>query len=261
MSVLEQLVRAEALSYLLEVSRLTGLVAIAPLPWQWAPVRVRTGLVLALAWVGHGLGGATQGLTDSPSVVLALFGEVALGLCMGFVVRLGVAVAEVAAETIAPMMGLGAASLFDPHGAPGDTVLASLFRYGMLLAGSLVGIHRVFLGALLDSFRLLPVGSVAGLRGSVPAFVELVSDTFAAGVRIAIPIVVVVFMIQVALAYISRAAPAMQIFSVGFAVTLAAGLVLLFVTLPDTVGRFVAEWGRAPEHLDLVLSPLVGSRP
>ncbi|MFO0565944.1 MAG: flagellar biosynthetic protein FliR [Polyangiaceae bacterium] len=261
MSLLGELVRAEVLAFVLEASRIAGLVIVAPLPWAFAPIRVRTGLTLVLAVAGHGLGGATHALADAPSVVLALASEVALGLALGFVVRLSVAVAEVAAEVVAPMIGLGAAHLFDPHGAPGDTVLSGFLRYSMILVASLVGIHRVVLGAVLETFRLIPVGSVARLPASVPTFVRLTSDAFAAGVRLAIPIVVVVFMIQVALAYISRAAPAMQIFSVGFAVTLMVGLALLFLTAPDTVGRMVAEWSFTAQRIELVLAPLVGSAP
>jgi flagellar biosynthetic protein FliR len=178
---------------------------------------------------------------------------------MGFVVRLSVSIAETAAEVVAPMMGLSATHLFDPHAGSG-TVLAVLLRHICVLAGLLVGAHRVVLGALLESFRVLPVGAVWGPSAAASPLTRLSADVLAAGVRIAIPVIAILFVAQVALAFISRAAPAMQVFNVGFAVTLAVGLAVLILLAPDMTQRLLAEWSRVGERFELVLAAF-GRRP
>lgn len=260
MNVLEQLLRAEALTYLLEVSRISGLVVTAPLSWVSAPARVRVGLVLALAFVAHGAGTAAPFQRAEPmAIALAVATELAIGVAMGFVVRVAVSIGEVAAEVIAPMMGLGAAHLFDPHAGSG-TVLSTLLRHFTILLALVAGVHRVVLGGLVESFRLVPLGSSPALGSVAPQMVKLTADALASGLRIAIPIVAILFMVQVALAFISRAAPAIQVFSMGFAVTLGVGWISLIAISPDMTRRLLAEVGRVGDGLEGVLAPL-GARP
>lgn len=254
MNALEALIRAEAISYLLEISRISGLIVISPLAWQSAPARLRVGLVLALAAVAHGVGGGSVRAEPLP-IALGVAWELGVGLAMGFVVRLAVSVAEVAAEIIAPMMGLGAAHLFDPHAGSG-TVLTSLFRHFAIFVALIVGVHRVVLGALIESFRVLPVGTSESIALATPVLLRLSADALSAGVRIAVPVVVILFMVQIALAFISRAAPALQIFSLGFAVTLGVGWMSLIIVSPDLTMRIIAELSHVGEGLEGVVASL-----
>ena len=254
MNALEALFRAEVISYLLELSRIAGLIVVAPLSWQSAPARVRVGLVLALTVVAHGVGAGSVRAEPLP-VALGIAWELGVGLAMGFVVRVAVSIAEIAAEAIAPMMGLGAAHLFDPHAGSG-TVLTSLFRHFAIFLALLVGVHRVVLGALIESFRVLPVGASESIAVATPVMVRLSAEALSAGVRIAIPVVSILFMVQIALAFISRAAPALQIFSLGFAVTLGVGWVVLIIVAPDLTMRMIAELSHVGEGLESVVGAL-----
>ncbi|MEZ4224493.1 MAG: flagellar biosynthetic protein FliR [Polyangiaceae bacterium] len=258
MNVLDQLLRLELYAFLLEGVRILGVVLIAPLAWSVAPVRVRAGLVLLLTVVAHGRTPADPSVGQSLlNLVFALCSEFVVGLSMGFVVRLGIAVAEVAAEAIGPLIGLGVAQVFDPSISGTQTVLAKLFRHFAILLAVVLGVHRVVLGAVLASFRVLPPGTASGVHATVPSILELSANTLAAGVRIAVPIIAILFMTQVALAFISRAAPAMQIFSIGFAVTLIVGMSVLILAAPDMGHQVMSELshtGRRIEELLLVLS-------
>ncbi len=254
MSGLEGMLRAELAVFLLEVVRIAGMVIVAPLPWAWAPLRVRTGLVLALALAAHSLGGWSGGQEPTPAAIaLAVSSEFLLGVAIGFVVRLTVAIAEIAAEVVAPLMGLGVAQLFDPKNGGSHNVLSQLFRYLAILLAVIAGVHRVVIHAVIASFSVFPVGTVPNPGYSVEVLVTLSSHVLAAGVRIAIPLIAVLFMTQVALAFISRAAPAMQIFSIGFAVTLSVGTAVLISIIPDTGFRMLAELSKVGEQIEHVL--------
>ncbi len=258
MTSLDQIITLELYAFLLEGVRILGLLLIAPLAWSVAPARVRAGLVIVLSVVAHGRTPADPAVLDSvPALALAAGAEFVLGLAMGFVVRLGIAVAEIAAESIGPLIGLGVAQVFDPSISGTHTVLAKLFRNFAILLAVVVGLHRVVLGALLESFRVIPPGAVSGVHATVPSLLQLSADTLAAGVRIAVPVIAILFMTQVALAFISRAAPAMQIFSVGFAVTLIVGMAVLILAAPDMGHQILSELshtGRRIEALLIVLT-------
>jgi len=251
---LDSLMRAEAGTFALETVRISGVVIAAPLAWMSAPLRVRGALVLLLAFAAHAeVGGA---LTARPfeQMAFSVGSEFMLGLGIGFVVRLFVAVAEMAADHIAPMMGIGAAQLFDPQTKSMQNVLATLLRNFAVLLGLIAGIHRVVLGGVLASFKIVPVGSLTDPALETPVILAMTSEALATGARIAIPFIAILFMTQVALAFISRAAPAMQIFSIGFAVTMATGALVMILVLPDLGYELLGEVSRSGGKIETLLA-------
>ncbi|HYP99697.1 MAG TPA: flagellar biosynthetic protein FliR [Polyangiaceae bacterium] len=251
---LDALVRAHAGTFALETVRVTGVIIAAPLAWLSAPLRVRGTLVLLIAFAAHAEG--SGGLADQSieQMAFSVGSEFMLGLGIGFVVRLFVAVAEMAAEYVAPMMGIGAAQLFDPQTKAMQNVLSSLFRNFAVLLGLLAGIHRVVLSGVLASFRAVPVGTLTNPALETPVVLAMTSEALATGVRIAIPFIAILFMSQIALAFISRAAPAMQIFSIGFAVTMATGALVMVLVLPDLGYELLGEVSRSGAKIETLLA-------
>jgi flagellar biosynthetic protein FliR len=258
-NALDELLRAEGATFALEMVRITGMVVAAPLAWAPAPMRVRGALVVLLALAAHGaspLAPAQQGLD---ALCFAAGSEFVLGLGIGFVVRLVVATAEIAAEIIAPMMGIGIAQIFDPQTRNMQNVLGTILRNFATLLALIAGLHRIAVSAVLQSFRIVPVGSLTNPALAVPSILAMSADALASGVRIAIPMIAVLFTVHVALAFIARAAPAMQIFSVGFAVTLAAGGLVLILVLPDLGYGFLSEVSRAGYKIEDLVSVAQGT--
>lgn len=256
MNGLELLIRNEAALFVLEAIRVSGMIIVAPLGWTQAPNRFKAALVLLLTLAAHGELGTTP-VIDGPLELLAFraAGEMTLGVAIGFVPRLIVAAVEIAGEQIGPMMGLGVAQMFDPAAHGSHNVVSTILRNLAVLLGCLVGLHRVVIGAVLGSFRAVPAGTIQSTRNLTELLAALSSDAIVTGVKLAIPLLAVLLVTQVALAFVSRAAPAMQVFSIGFAVTLAVGAVVLIATLPDMAYDVVAEMSRAGERIErLVLA-------
>ncbi len=257
---LDSLLRAEAGTFALETVRIAGVVIGAPLAWQAAPVRVRGGLVLLLAFAAHAQMGVTPAPRPWEQMAFGAGTEFMLGLGIGFVVRLYVSIAEMAADHIAPMMGIGAAQLFDPQTKNMENVTVMLLRnFGILLA-LIAGLHRVLLSGLLASFKAVPVGSFTNPALETPVILAMTTDALASGVRVAIPFIAILFMAQIALAFISRAAPAMQIFSVGFAVTMATGGLVMVLVLPDLGFELLGEVSRSGNKIETLLTTVQGAR-
>ena len=255
---LDSLLRAEAGTFALETVRCAGVIIAAPLAWLSAPLRVRGGLVLLLAFAAHAQSGSSLSPPPMEQMAFSAGSEFMLGLGIGFVVRLFVSVAEMAGDHIAPMMGIGAAQLFDPQTKNMQNVLVTFLRNFAVLLGLIAGIHRVVLGGLLASFKIVPVGTLSNSALETPVILAMTTEALASGVRVAIPFIAILFMTQVALAFISRAAPAMQIFSIGFAVTMATGGLVMVLVLPDLGFELLGEVSRTGGKIETLLTAVQG---
>ena len=252
---MHELLRLHTAALGLETVRILGVLVAAPLAWSAVPMRARAALAIVLAIVAHGQGSVGPELLGSVErLAVAAPMEFLVGLAMGFVVRLAVAVAEIAADVIAPVMGLSMSTLVDPATALPETGLSRLFRLLAVLLSLVVGMHRVLIGSLLTSFRLLPPGAPAAPGAAWPALLELSTNALAAGVRLALPVVAVLFLVHLALGFVSRAAPSMQIFSVGFAVTLVVGGFVLAMSLPDVARELMMELSELPRRIETVFA-------
>ncbi len=262
MGGLLELLLAEVGLLILSCARLSGMLVLAPLGWDVAPARIRGVLVLVLGLSVHSMHPRALSLENLGvfSWLLMALGEFILGAAMGFVVRIVISIAEIAAESFSPIMGLGAAQIFDPQTSSTGTVLAKMFKYLAIFLALVVGVHRVVLSALLQSFQAIPIGTMDAPGGAAEPLLALVSDAIESGVRIAIPILALLFMTQAALAFISRAAPAMQIFSVGFAVTLAVGAVATILTIPDIGRELLVQLTYVGRHIEQVAASMLSTR-
>jgi flagellar biosynthetic protein FliR len=255
----ESLLQTELVTMALEGTRIAGAIVVAPLTWTLAPLRARGALVVLLTLTAHGQSMAPHDVvTHTELTALAIPGEFLVGIALGFVVRLVVASVEVAADVIGPQMGLGAAHLFNPETKAQETPIASLLRYFGILLAVLAGLHRVLVGGLLASFRTLPPGAVTDPSRATSALLAIATESLVAGVRMAIPFIAVLLLTQVALAFVSRAAPAMQVFSIGFAVTLAVGMLVLGLSLPDFARGVEVEASHAEARIESVMVALGG---
>ena len=241
----------------LEMLRLAGLLIAAPLAWSFMPMMARAGLVFLLALVVHQPTSALDLHALSPlRFFLSSLVELGLGVSIGLIARLVLSVGEIAADSIAPIMGLGAAQAFDPALGGQGTVLTRIMRYIGTWVALGVGLHHLLLGAVFRSFYTIPTGSLLNPGQIAPLVITMTSEVLVAGVKLGLPLVAVLFIAQVGLAFIARAAPAMQIFSIGFAVTLGVGALLWIVFAPDIIRELSQLRGWGESHLLRIIDSL-----
>jgi flagellar biosynthesis protein FliR len=253
-SLIEAWATAEMARFCLVLARLSGVIVALPLTWSFAPVRVRGAFALCIAFLLHNAAPKDAlPLFDLGALLLTLVSEVALGLTLGFVARLSLAIAEIAADSIAPAMGLAAAQMFDQSLGGQGTVLTKLLRYVALLVALGTGFHHLVLRALHRSFEVIHPGTLVNPARFTGAISTFVAETLVSGVALALPFLAVLLIAQVALAFVARAAPQMQIFSVGFAVTLGVGTVLWLTFSPDLVQQLAHQTDELGRRFDLLL--------
>lgn len=243
----------------LELGRISGVMAVSPIPWSNTPTRVRVGLVIFLLAAVHGLGDAEIDAIPSAGWAASnIATEFIIGASIGMIVRLSIAAAEIAGGAIALPMGFSAAQAFDPTMGSTDSVLTRLFRNLALLLALITGMHRVMLETLVSSFRMLPVGTATHIEATFPIFADLCGHVLAVGLQLALPLLSVLLMANVALAFVARAAPTMQIFNVGFAVLLATGAAVLVISLPDLSHELAIGFDRNARYFERLIFELGG---
>jgi flagellar biosynthetic protein FliR len=260
--MLEALLLAHALGYALVVARIAGFVVSSPFPGAHVSMSQRVGLVAVLAWIACGL--APLGAVPRRWGIELFFQaglELGVGLAVGLAFRLLFFAGETLGQVVSQAVGLSSPSVLNPTIEAEDGIMARVMTLVAMLLALAVGAHRIALAYLLESFRALPVGSSVGSSEVSRRLLELVIASFAEGVRIGLPIVAVALVVQLGLAMISRAAPALQIFSVGLSVLLATGCAALFVSLGDFTTQLAAYFGSLAERLDEVFGSLMGGGP
>lgn len=169
---------------------------------------------------------------------LVAVAQVMIGLVSGFIVQLVFSALLFAGQGVALSMGLGFASMVDPQNGQQVPVIAQFYVMTSTLVFLSLDGHLVLISMLLDSFTSLPIGIDGITKANIWTILIWSSRMFAGGLLLTMPIVVSLLLVNISLGVATRAAPQLNIFSVGFPVTLMLGMVLVWMTLPDVLGQF-----------------------
>ncbi|MBI5512166.1 MAG: flagellar biosynthetic protein FliR [Deltaproteobacteria bacterium] len=249
-----------ALSFGLVFSRVAGFVAASPFPGNHVAVTQRVGLTVCLSWLASSVVRAPSLTLDARCVVSAAV-ELGCGVVLGLAFRFVFAAAEVLGQNLSQATGLSAPSVLNPTLEAQDAPLArALGLFAMYLALAL-GAHRVGLAYLFASFRTLPPGASMAFENTAVTFVDLAAQALSVGLRLSLPVAAVALAVQVALAMVSRAAPSLQLFSVGLTVLVAAGAAVLLASAGDLATGLAEHLATLAPRLDALLTALRPSPP
>ena len=216
------------------LTRILGLVASAPLfghasvPNQ---VKVLLGVLLALI-IAPTVPAVPAIDPMSYAGLLILVQELLIGLAMGFAMRLVFAAIEYAGELASSTMGFSFASFFDPTTQGRSAAISQFLSMVATMAFLAVNAHLVLLAALSESFISLPISSSPISLAAPLELARLGSRIFSAGLQLSLPIIAALLITNVALGILTRAAPQLNIFGIGFPITLGVGMLTLSVALP-----------------------------
>jgi flagellar biosynthetic protein FliR len=203
------------------------------------PARVRLVLSVAITLVVMPL------LPPLPAVemfsytgFLMAIAQVLIGLTSGFILQLVFAAIVFAGQGIALSMGLGFSMMVDPQSGQQVPVIAQFYTVTATLIFVSMDGHLLLIQMLLDSFKALPIGIDGIDKANIWSILMWSSRMFAGGLLLAMPVVASLLLVNVTFGVAARAAPQLQIFSVGFPVTLMLGLLLIWKTFPDVLDQF-----------------------
>lgn len=183
-------------------------------------------------------------LTDSRAFGVAAQ-QVVVGVAIGLAVRIVFAAVELAGELIGLQMGLNFAGFFDPTTNQQTSAVGRFFGNTTMLLFVVINGHLMVLQAVIASFNTFPVGPEPFAAIAQMRLHELGAVVFRYGLWIALPMIGMLMFINIVLGFVSRIAPQMNAFAIGFPLTLTAGLVGIAATLPMLEGPVVALLGIA----------------
>lgn len=243
------------LSFLLTLFRLSVVLFLLPffggekIP---APVKVALLLVLTLALWPHLHFPATAFPGHPLSILVLLLSELVLGLTMGLVVQFIFAAIQTGGQLIGFQMGLTMVNIIDPMSGQSEGVTAHfLWMVTMLTFLSLNG-HLMLLKAVALTFEMIPPGGLLLSTNLVEQVLEASGQMFVLGLKIASPVMMALFLVDLGLALVGRAAPQMNVLFVGFPLKIGVGFLflgMLFNIMADFMQDFIGQMMRMYEGM------------
>ena len=222
------------------MGRVGGLFLVAPVfsATVLSP-RLRIGLVLVLTLVLAPLAPTTIDPLTAQGVA-TLASQILIGAAVGFTLRLVFEAVAFGGQLVAQSMSLGFAEVVNPQAGGSSTVLTQFYLLLVTLLFLVMDGHLRLISLLADSFHSLPPGQAAIDANGLYAVVSFGTSLFSGAVRVALPAMTSLLVVNIGFAAISRAAPSMNLFAVGFPITISLGFIALWLALRSLPGAFDA---------------------
>ncbi|MBF0470755.1 MAG: flagellar biosynthetic protein FliR [Gammaproteobacteria bacterium] len=242
-------------SYIWPLFRIASMVMVAPISGaESVSTTVRLAVALALTMVVVPL------LPPAPAVdpfsyqsLMITVQEVLIGIVIGFCFQLLFGAIIMGAQIIAMQMGLGFATMVDPQNGANVPVLAQLYLMMTTLLFLALDGHLLMIDMLVASFQALPVGGIGLDRDAYHQMAIWGSSLYALGLWLSLPTLAAVLLVNISFGIMARAAPQLNVFSIGFPMTILFGFVVAIYTLPATYSQFQQLLQRVVELVQRVI--------
>ena len=237
-------------SFLLPLFRIASMLMLMPIiGTQLVSARVRLYFSLAICVV------LVPTLPEMPTVdaislqaLLWIAQEILIGAMLGFTLQLFFQVFVIAGGIVAMQMGLGFASMVDPANGVSVPVIGQLFMILVTLLFLAMNAHLVVFEVLAESFVTLPVGG-GFLVDNYWQVVNRLGWVIGAALLLVLPAITALLVVNLAFGVMTRAAPQLNIFSIGFPLTLVLGMVIVWIGMADILAQYQVFASEALEFL------------
>ena len=176
--------------------------------------------------------------------VLWVAGEVLIGLVLGFILQIAFAAPVLAAEVIGGSMGMSLATAVDPNSGAQSPALGQYFTVVLTLIFLALGAHLQWMALLVESYRVFPPGETWIGTERIAGVAAFATTMFTTAVAIALPVCLVLLVVQVLTGVLSRSAPALNLFALGLPAGVLAGIAALIISAPiltEQITDLIAE--------------------
>lgn len=246
--------------FIFPLTRILALLATAPVFNNAAlPMNIRLAAGLAISFALATALPASPPIPAGSWLGLAVIGEqLLIGVMMGFALRITFVALDVAGEMIGLQMGLSFATFFDPGSSGVTSVMAEFLGLLTALIFLAMNGHLLTLAVLAESFVLLPVSTTPFRAEALSSLLTASAMMFSLGVMLALPLIAALLVTNISLGVLSRVAPALNLFAVGFPVTLALGFIVLLLSLPYIGAAMEGMFSRGFATMEMLLRAAAG---
>jgi len=245
--------------FLLSLFRTSGVLAVAPIFSQRSiPMQLKIGFAMLMAILTFPF--VQNEAFVSPDGLLGLLGigatEFLMGAMIGFIFYLLFVSVQFAGGIVGFQIGFAIVNVIDPTTSQNISIIGQFQGMIATLLFFIMDGHHMILSAMIDSFKLIPMGTVAFQFSNADALIRFSAGTFILAVKIASPVMLAIFLTDCALGIVARTVPQMNIFIVGFPIKIMFGLLIVALTLPVLAVVFQNAVLRLDENLSSLLVSL-----
>ncbi|WP_116811838.1 flagellar biosynthetic protein FliR [Steroidobacter cummioxidans] len=204
----------------------------------FVPPRVRLFLAGAITFIVAPLIPAPNVEVFSFAAVIVTIHQLLIGFASAFVLQLIFDALAMGGQLLANTMGLGFAFNVDPLRGVSTPVLGQLYMILVTLTFLAINGHLVLIDILVQGFTTLPVGMTGLDSDMIWRVAEWGTQLFAGALVVALPGMAALLIVNLAFGVMSRAAPTLNLFAVGFPISLISGLVIMYIGLPSVLTAF-----------------------
>lgn len=219
--------------YLMLIVRISGFVYTAPFfSMSQIPRRVKAAISVMLGIMVSGM--VPYEPLEYAGVIgfmLFLLKELSAGVILGYASSICLHILNFAGQMIDMEIGFSMVNMLDPVSKVQTTITGNLYTYFVMLMLMVTDMHYYLLRAIVDSFRLIPVGNVHIPFNIYEAFLKFMVDYFIIGFRIILPIFATSLLVNVVLGVLAKVAPQMNMFVVGMQLKVIVGLAVLWIVI------------------------------
>ncbi|BCS87399.1 flagellar biosynthetic protein FliR [Pseudodesulfovibrio sediminis] len=192
-------------------------------------------------------------------IVIMFIGELLLGLILGMLINFLFAAVQLGGQIVGFQMGFSMVNVVDPITGTSNAVTAHFLYMCTMLTFLVLNGHLFLINAMAMSFDYIPPGGLLLSQNLVTNLLDFSNIMFVLAIKIAAPIMAALFLVDLALALISRAAPQMHVLVLGFPIKITVGFFFLgfiFTIMSQYVGDFLTTWNHMNENILKLGSPL-----
>lgn len=169
---------------------------------------------------------------DLMTLTAGIAGEIIIGFTIGLIAKLIFSAMEMAGEMIGFQMGFSIVNVIDPQTSTHVPIIGQFHTILATLIFLSINAHHLFIAAIAESFSLVPPMRLALTNQMFAGIMTLSRDIFVLAIRIGAPVIVALFITNIALAIVSKTMPQMNVMMLGFPITISGGLLIMVLSLP-----------------------------
>ncbi len=220
---------------------------------RMVPLQIRIVFSFCLGfWILGTLEFPERSILLGPKLILIIMQELFIGLTVGLVLNIGFAAVSLAGEKIAATSGLAFAATVDPTGGGQSPVISQIFMMFLIVTFFTINGHLMVLGFIYKSFEYYPLGEFTTYSDLVSAGLSASEILFKSAAMIMLPIVVILIFVNIAVGFITKSAPQLNLFSFGFPMTLIGAFLILYFSVDALAFAFKDLLTRNNRSTDVV---------
>ena len=203
--------------------------------------------------------GSVNEITSNYYLIIYIFYEIVNGLILGLILNIAFEVVLMAGSLLDVHIGLSMVNTVDPNSKANTTITGNLLHYVALIIFFIVDGHHMLIKSLMESFIILPMGNGLLHAETMSTLIEIIANYFVIGLKIAIPIVLIMIMTDVAMGLVSRAVPQINVMILGMPVKMLIGILAISVSLPIIIKLFISSISYLPDIFRKIITtvPLI----